>query len=595
MKKVYCGILFIGFIAAGMTCVAQDNTRSANRKIMQESQEAVDAIAMYPRGTREIIFEASEYPEVITKLNAMQKNSQAAFAALISSFSKNEQEKIWNLTRYDYLISDLASSPKKSTTEINNLLVNYPVEIHKTALQEQKKNYNVLVQIDQMNKSYDADFDLLLKNYPPEAVNAFRQIIQMPEVLGILTDNMPYTVLVGQFYKKNPDRILHKTDSLNLALTQKNNLEAEDWKKSMNDDPDAQKEFVQAAQEYAQENGYQPDMYNAPMTEFDTNYSSNSYNWWFGYPTWYPENSWNPNPYWYDWGFYFGPGKQAVFTGLPSSYFMDWYFYYPKHFSKYAELSNHYYDYYDRHSGSMNYNSVSRSVNNWRNNNKDIVTKDWSFDKTNRVERFRQYGNMEVSRKNYNNRNPKQQIGRTEYVQRTPNKYYFLAADVSKTPEIQRNTRTTSVQENQAKPARRPTVTLPEHYNNTSRQSNNNTSRQQENNTSRQRDNMSSRQPASVNTQPANTVSRQRQTTVSTPSRNTNTTRPVENSQMRNAVQYNQNAWKQPQQPQQQTQQTQQTQPQQNRTSPSTREPEIRQTAQPARQNNPAPSNDRKR
>ena len=42
---------------------------------MQASQGAVDAIAMYPRETRMIIFKASEYPEVISKLNAMQKNS----------------------------------------------------------------------------------------------------------------------------------------------------------------------------------------------------------------------------------------------------------------------------------------------------------------------------------------------------------------------------------------------------------------------------------------------------------------------------------------------------------------------------------------
>ncbi len=578
MKRVYCGIILLAFtFATGITCVAQESTTSSVKQIMQESQQAVDAIAMYPRETRKIIFQASEYPEVITKLNEMQKKSESAFASLISSFSKSEQEKIWNLTRYDFLISDLASTPKKSETEINALLVKYPEEIHKTALEEHKKNYNLLVQIDQMNRNYDSDFEFLINNYPQEAVNAFKEMINMPEVLGILNDNMPYTVVVGNYYKKNPDRILHKTDSLNLVLTQKNTKEAEDWKQSMNADPQAQKEYVEAAQEYAQENGYQPDVYNTPMTEYDTNYSSNSYNWWFGYPTWFPENSWNPNPYWYDWGFYFGPGNHAVFTGLPSSYFMDWYFYYPEHFSKYAELSNHYYDYYERHNTSMNYNSVSHRVNEWRNNNKDIVTNDWDFDKTNRVERFRQYGEMEVNRKNYNIKNPKQQISRTEFVQKTPNRYYFLSADVTNKPNIQRENNSTINRENPAMPSKRPTVMIPEHNNSTIRQ------------------------PAYVNPQPTNNASRQRPANVNTPTRSPNPVRQVENSnQMRNAVQYNQNTWKQPQQQAPQAQPRQNPTPapaRQNPTPAPARQPEIRQTVQPqpVRQNNPVRStNERK-
>ena len=119
---------------------------------------------MYPTETRKIIFEATEYPEVIAKLSAMQTNSQAAFEKLISNFSKEEQEKIWNLTRYDGLISDLAANPQMSQDEIDTILVNYPEEIHNTALEEIKNHYDLIVQIDKMNKSYGSDFELLMKD-----------------------------------------------------------------------------------------------------------------------------------------------------------------------------------------------------------------------------------------------------------------------------------------------------------------------------------------------------------------------------------------------------------------------------------------------
>src|ERR1035437_1044134 len=216
MKNVYIAIAIM--VLMGLNCVAQTTTDKALiKQVMQKSQDAVNAVAMYPRETRKIIFEASEYPQVIVKLNAMQKDSQGAFATLISTFKKADQEKIWNLTRYDDLIADMAANPKLSNKEINLLLDKYPAEIHKTAYDEYKKNYNLIVQIDQMNATYDTNFKILLNDYPPQVLNVFREMVNMPEVLDILNDNMDYTVIVGDYYKKNPDRILHKTDSLNLV------------------------------------------------------------------------------------------------------------------------------------------------------------------------------------------------------------------------------------------------------------------------------------------------------------------------------------------------------------------------------------------
>jgi hypothetical protein len=139
MKKISSEVLTMFFIiATGIKCVAQDEGRSLLNQVIKKNQESVDAIAMYPRETRKIIFEATEYPEVIAKLNAMQKNSQDAFEKLIAFFSKEEQEKMWNLTRYDGLISDLVTNHNKSEFEINNILANYPEEIHQTALEELK-------------------------------------------------------------------------------------------------------------------------------------------------------------------------------------------------------------------------------------------------------------------------------------------------------------------------------------------------------------------------------------------------------------------------------------------------------------------------
>ncbi len=549
MKNLFIALSIIFVIITGLNCSAQDNNKSLLRQVMQNNQEAVDAIAMYPTETRKIIFVATEYPEVIAKLNAMQNNSQESFEMLISSFSKEEQEKIWNLTRFDGLISDLVISNKKSEEEINNILANYPEEIRKTALEKFKKNYVLLVQIDNMNKCFNNDFNLLLNGYPPEAINSFKEMIKMPEVLNILFDHMQYTVVVGDYYKKNPERVLHKTDSLNLVLTQKNTQEANDWKQSLNDNPQVQEEYVQAAQEYAGDNGYQSEDYNTPLTPDVTNYNSNSFNWWFGFPSWYPYDYWNPYPYWYDWGFYYGPGRRIVFFGLPSAYFMDWYFYNPEHCSKYAELSNHYYNYYNSHRNSINYNSISHSVNDWRNGNKDVVKGDWDKDNPDRIQRFKEYGQMETDRKKYNIKNPQQQLGQSEYLQKKHNKYPLLSAEVSKEQVTMRDSKVQFNHDNIPEPVKKPTVAIPDHY--------------------------------KVEQHHANEVPLTRNPNSSNQSVNFN--------QIRNAQQYHQNTWKQIQ-PQSQPAR----QPQQNY-NPPPRQQENHQVEQPVRQNTQAPSNNKRK
>jgi hypothetical protein len=596
MKKIFNGlVLTMGLVFTAITGTAQDDGRSLYKQVAKQNQEAVDAIAMYPTETRKIIFEATEYPEVIAKLNSMQKNSQDAFEKLISSFSKDEQENIWNLTRYDGLISDLAANHKMSSDEINNILVNYPEEIHKTALEDGINHYDLLVQIDKMNKSYKSDFELLMSDYPPGVIKIFREMIKMPEVLDILFDHMQYTVVVGNYYKNNPVRVLHKTDSLNLVLTQKNIQETNDWKQSMNDNPQIQEEYTQAAQEYAQDNGYQPEDYNSTLTPDVTNYNTNPYNWWFGYPSWYPYDYWNPYPYWYDWGFYYGANGQIVFFGLPSAYFMEWYFYYPNHCSEYAELSNHYYNYYYGHRESLNYNSISHSVGDWRNRNRDIITADWDNDRSSRTQRFKEYGKMETDRQTYNTRNPKKQIDQTEYVQKQKRKYPLLSADVVNIRSTQKDSKFKPVQTALPEPVKKPPVKVPDNYKATVNERGN--SKQTEQNIQPQsgkvqNSNVNRQQPSEyVNPQPNNTISKQRTDNVNVQQKNPAPVQRTENSnQIREAQQYHQNTWNQIQPQSQPVRQP----PQQN-ISPAPRQQVSPPVQQPAKQNTQTPSNNKRK
>jgi hypothetical protein len=137
---------------------------------------------------------------------------------------------------------------------------------------------------------------------------------------------------------------------------------------------------------------------------------------------------------------------------------MNWYFYYPENCSRYPELSNQYYNYYNSHPESNNYNSISRSVYNWRVRNSDIVTDDWDKDNAGRVQRFKEYGWMETDRKNYNLVNSNQKVSQSEYLQKSQNKFPTLASDVSKKQLMAADSRSKAVQQNLTEPVKVPVV-----------------------------------------------------------------------------------------------------------------------------------------
>jgi hypothetical protein len=458
LKNYLTSILLVAVSAS----YAQDNNEVMMKQIEQNNQATIDAISMYPTDTRRDILEASRYPEVVVRMSAMQKQSQSLFAEQLAPYSKDEQEKIWNLTRYPALISELVYDHPKSDAEISDILTRYPDEIHAIAMEEGRKNYDLLVQIDKSNASYQANLDQILVSYPRVTANAYRNLVKQPDILSTLYDNMQTTVILGDIYKTDPQYVLYETDSINQVLTQQNAQEATDWQQSLNQNPQAQQEYTQAAEEYAQENGYTQDEYQATMPAVASNYPVYPYNWWFGYPTWYTTPCWDPYPFWYDWGFYYGPGGRPVFFGMPSYHFMNWYFYNPEHCRRYPEFGSHCYGYYSNHRDGRFSNPVSRGVNDWRRRNKDVVTKDWDNDKAGRSQRFKEYGQLETERAQYNRAHPERPMERKDYLASNQSKFPHTTA-VAVTPSHKDKPFERSLPQQEA-PRVQPHVTIPSSY-----------------------------------------------------------------------------------------------------------------------------------
>ncbi len=359
----------------------------------EEDSAAVNALALYPDSTRLKIYQACEYPAIIVNAASLQKNSSTAFANLINSYTKSQQEDLWNLCRYPNMIETLADGGKKSKSQIDSIVSQYPAGIHNLAVKYAENNYDILKSISDLQKNVDGEFKQLLSSYPPDIQTLFGSLLQLPAVLTLLNQDLNLTVRVGDHYKRNPEKLVHRMDSVAAALQVQQAKDVQDWKNTLQQDSNTRNDFKNAANAYADSNGYDNSEVDQPMSDVNVNdYNVDPYNYWFGYPSWYPDNYWYPYPYWYDWGFYYGADGNMVVFGMPSYYFSNWYFGDPGCWGNYPYLGSAYMNFYY---GEDNMNTMGSLVaHNWVQENRRYLPANFTKKGAHRSEVFKQMAQL---------------------------------------------------------------------------------------------------------------------------------------------------------------------------------------------------------
>ncbi len=463
MKKLIIpiAVLLLAFIAVQGVAQTEEQLLA---QLLEDERTSVEALVLYPEKTRLAILEASKYPETLIKLESMQSRTSQAFQSLLQQYPQETQEAIYDLTRYPGLIARLANE----RSEAPDLILNdYPVEIHKRVKDAFYNHRYLLSDADRLQKEWNGAFENLLQDYPALVRDALRQLVELPEVLDILSDNIRMTVLVGDLYQRRPAWLLQQLDSLNLVVANERAKELNDWKNSLEQNPQAKQEFIASTEEFANEYGnddsyyeYDDDLYfyeDAPEETVIEHHYYHHYPYWFGYPTWYVYPRWRPYPWWWDWGFYWGPNRMIVIVDMPSYYFTHWYFYRPYHHHHYPHLSAHFANHYYGHRTSSS--SVTRTVINWREDNRNVVSESWLADARSRPDAFREFGKFEESRVNYNRKHADQPLTQREFLDKNSRKYPELSKEAARTQAPERRDRTTTeppVQKRKTEPVVKP-------------------------------------------------------------------------------------------------------------------------------------------
>jgi hypothetical protein len=262
----------------------------------EDKQNVVETIAMYPDSQRALILQASVFPEILVRMDHIRDNTEARFREMISGLSETDQKRIYNLARYPDLMKIMCDRPeKRSGAEMSILLDMWPEDIRVDAAHINTNHYKLLHDIQDLYVSADQGFADLLQEYPLPIRDVYHQLSQLPEVVSLLTTNLDIVVLLGEAFQHYPEQVKAELDALGVVVAEQQAKELNEWKKQLEENPEAMQEYESSAKEFAGEYGYDDDVYDAPVPEpvthvVQVHHVWRPYTYWFGWPGWYEMN-----------------------------------------------------------------------------------------------------------------------------------------------------------------------------------------------------------------------------------------------------------------------------------------------------------------
>ena len=358
VKRGLCLVLFVMQSILTYSQSYQDSLK-------QDNEDIISSIAPYPPDVRDAILNISQYTQKIVKIERIQARTSQQFQDLVSSYSREEQLKYYELSRYPDLVHELVDGPPKTLDQVKPTLSNYPKEVVDAVSDLYPMHLNELQSMDKTYQSSQKALHKITEDLPADVQADFKKIVAKPEVMNLLTERIDLVVSLGEAYKNDPKGVKEKLDQLSEQLNTQNQKDLDDYKTQVANDPKMQEEMKKSAQDFANGKGDNQNQPTVVNNYYSSNYSPYPYPYWFGYPYWYSYPIWYPMPLYYYTGFYLGGGGSVVVVGLPSRFYSGWFFNYGyRHYPRYYRYCN---NYYTAHRTFVNVN-VYRGFNSTVNN-----------------------------------------------------------------------------------------------------------------------------------------------------------------------------------------------------------------------------------
>ena len=331
----------------------------------ETDREALETIANQSDALRDAVLKASVQVDVLVETQRIQEQSSAAFQQRIATLDKQQQQQIWELVREPGLLEELGTDKPPSSEDLDAIAKRHREALAPAVREFGSKHQRLLSECAGIHRKARERFDVLLEDLPGDTQQAFRDLVDQPELLSVLARRVRLAVRLGDSYRRDPEGTRLHLAELGKEVAQRNADAKQEWVESIEDEPEASADLEKSARAYAEENGYEYDELTRPEVRTTVQVVVHPYPFWFGYPIWYSDLYLYPYGYWYPYPPYFGyyhDHGRYVYFGLPSIPFLHWFFV-GHHHRHYSYLSHWFDRHHQHHPYARDYFHVT--VNNW--------------------------------------------------------------------------------------------------------------------------------------------------------------------------------------------------------------------------------------
>lgn len=336
------------FLGSGTPLALVEGDAPLGSSLPKAEREALDTLALADERMRDAVLEAALHPPSIDNIAIVQRESSEAFRERLAGASRTRQKEIWDLVRYPDLVDALVLGGRPSSGAMDQILEPYPDEIREIARTIVANDFNLLNDVAHMRTEAERETANVIASLPVSAQGNFEALIERPDLMSALAENPGLVEHLGALYREDPFATREQFDRYHDDLTAEREQELAEWREAIEEDPDAQAELIESAEEFAQEEGYESPRDSRVVTERSTvHVYHHPYPYWFGTPHWNGGVTWYPHRA--HWGFGFDVGGAFFAFGVPSPFYYSWHDRHHHRRAKYRHLDRRLRHHRDRH------------------------------------------------------------------------------------------------------------------------------------------------------------------------------------------------------------------------------------------------------
>src|SRR5262249_46507143 len=213
----------------------------------EADRKAIETIAAQPEHLRDSVLKASLHVDALVETQRIQEQSSASFQERIGKLDRKQQEQMWDLVREPGLLDELATEETPDRDQLDEIAARHPEKLSPAIHEFGAEHHEMLVEIAEIHHRASDRFDAAIADLDPEPQQAFRNLVDEPELLSVLVRRVNLVVRLGDSYRQDPKTTRSYLSALAEDVARRNADSEKEWKKRIESDPKAAEELDEAA------------------------------------------------------------------------------------------------------------------------------------------------------------------------------------------------------------------------------------------------------------------------------------------------------------------------------------------------------------